>query len=401
MNPLVPKCRFVYTIMVRFLVVFVALSLTGCHSRAQTQQEATPTESSPIESSLASVNDAVSHGRQNAITRAVEQASHAVVSINVISVIQVQARDPFAAFFNDPIFRQFFSEQRTRRVEQEVQNLGSGFVISPDGYIVTNHHVAGNATKVTVSLPSGRTLPAELIGSDKASDLALIKVESDEPLPYLSFTADESPIVGEWVIALGNPLNLFQASEPTVTVGVVSGLKRDLGNHDGQFLYDMIQTDASINQGNSGGPLLNALGEVIGVNTVIVSQTGGSIGLGFAIPAARSRRIIEELKETGQVDRSYYDGLHFVNITSQIVSALKLENQQGILIADVDERSPASDAGIQAYDVITAVAGKQVRDTDEYIARIFDYRPGDTVTYSLLRDGQPTQVILRLGRQDN
>lgn len=387
----------------RLLAGILLVTVAGCQSRAQTQQLPGTLQTATSETSLSEANDAVSQSRQNAITRAVEHASQAVVSINVISinVIEVQSHDPFAGFFNDPFFRQFFSEQRTRRVEQEVQNLGSGFVISPDGYIVTNHHVAGNATKVTVSLASGRTLPARLIGSDKASDLALVKVESDEPLPYLDFTTDKAPIVGEWAIALGNPLNLFQASEPTVTVGVVSGLERDLGNYDGQFLYNMIQTDASINQGNSGGPLLNALGEVIGVNTVIVSQSGGSIGLGFAIPAARAQRIIAELRSSGQVDRAYYTGLHFVNITSQIVSALKLENRQGILIADVDNDSPAQRAGLKAYDVIVAVEDEQIRDTDEYIARIFDFRPGDTIAYDILREGQPLRLRLEIGRQDN
>ena len=335
------------------------------------------------------------------LTRAVDRASKAVVSINVISVNVVEVRDPFAGFFDDPFFRQFFSPQRTRQVEQEVQNLGSGFVISSDGYIVTNHHVAGNATKVTVSLADGQTLPAQLIGSDKASDLALIKVDSDESLPFLNFAAEQEPIVGEWAIALGNPLNLFQRSEPTVTVGVVSGLQRDLGNHDGHFLYDMIQTDASINQGNSGGPLLNAMGDVIGVNTVIVSQSGGSIGLGFAIPASRAQRIVEELRINGKVDRAYYTGIHFTPITSQIVSALNLKNRQGILIADVDESSPANVAGLQPYDVIAAVEGELIRDTDEYRARIYDFRPGDAITYDILRDGQPLKIVMEIGRQNN
>ncbi|MDE2731171.1 MAG: trypsin-like peptidase domain-containing protein [Bacteroidota bacterium] len=383
--------------MVRLLAGILLFTLTGCQSRAQ-QQPASPTPALRTE-----VNEAVSQSRQNAITRAVEHASQAVVSINVISinVIEVQSRDPFAGFFNDPFFSQFFSEQRTRRVEQEVQNLGSGFVISPDGYIVTNHHVAGNATKVTVSLASGRTLPARLVGSDKASDLALIKVDPDEPLPHLNFSSEPDPIVGEWAIALGNPLNLFQASEPTVTVGVVSGLRRDLGNHDGQLFYDMIQTDASINQGNSGGPLLNALGEVIGVNTVIVSQSGGSIGLGFAIPAARAQRIIEELRLNGRVDRAYYTGLKAVNLTDQIVAALRLETRQGILVVELDEDSPALHAGLSQYDVITAVEDEPIRDTDEYVARLYDFRPGDTITHDILREGQPLRLELNIGRLRN
>ena len=387
--------------LVRILAGIILLAATGCQSRAQPQQVDGSPQATASEASLSDVNESVAQSRQNAITRAVDRASKAVVSINVISVNVVEVRNPFAGFFDDPFFGQFFSPQRTQQVEQEVQNLGSGFVISPDGYIVTNHHVAGNATRVTVSLGDGQTLPAQLIGSDEASDLALIKVDSDESLPFLKFAAEQEPIVGEWAIALGNPLNLFQRSEPTVTVGVVSGLQRDLGNHDGHFLYDMIQTDASINQGNSGGPLLNAMGDVIGVNTVIVSQSGGSIGLGFAIPASRAKRIVEELRINGKVDRAYYTGIHFTPITSQIVSALNLENRQGILIADVDENSPASVAGLQPYDVIAAVEGELIRDTDEYRARIYDFRPGDAITYDILRDGQPLRIVMEIGRQDN
>ena len=387
--------------LVRILAGIILLAATGCQSRAQPQQVDGSAQATASDASLSDVNESVAQSRQNAITRAVDRASKAVVSINVISVNVVEVRDPFAGFFDDPFFRQFFSPQRTRQVEQEVQNLGSGFVISSDGYIVTNHHVAGNATKVTVSLADGQTLPAQLIGSDKASDLALIKVDSDESLPFLNFAAEQEPIVGEWAIALGNPLNLFQRSEPTVTVGVVSGLQRDLGNHDGHFLYDMIQTDASINQGNSGGPLLNAMGDVIGVNTVIVSQSGGSIGLGFAIPASRAQRIVEELRINGKVDRAYYTGIHFTPITSQIVSALNLKNRQGILIADVDESSPANVAGLQPYDVIAAVEGELIRDTDEYRARIYDFRPGDAITYDILRDGQPLKIVMEIGRQNN
>ena len=385
--------------MIRYLAVLLILASTGCQSNAQSQKPI----SHPSEDPTSNINIAVTESRQNAITRAVERASQAVVSINVISVnvIQVQTRDPFAHFFNDPFFGPFFSEQRSRLIEREVENLGSGFVISPDGYIVTNHHVAGNARKVTVSLPSGKTLPAQLIGSDKASDLALIKVDPDEPLPYVSFSTDMAPIVGEWAIALGNPLNLFRAAEPTVTVGVVSALGRDLGNHEGRFLYNMIQTDASINQGNSGGPLLNALGEVIGVNTAIVSRSGGSIGLGFAVPAARAQRIIDELRSNGKVDRAYYTGLHFVNITKQIAEAIDWDNAHGILIAEVDPRSPASTAGLLPYDVISFVDGEPIRDTDEYIARMYDFRPGDTIVYDIIREGKPLEISLQIGRKEN
>lgn len=383
--------------MERFLVL-VHLSLTiilvGCQQNVRSQAQQVSPEST------AAVNESITLSRQTAITRAVETATPAIVSINVIELQQVRYRDPFADFFQDPFFGQFFSERQSRIIERRVQNLGSGFVISPDGYIVTNHHVAGNATKVTVSLTDGQTLDAELIGADKATDLALLKISPDRPLEYLRFSESPEPIVGEWAIALGNPFGLFEAAAPSVTVGVVSAAERDLGSKDGRIYHDMIQTDAAINRGNSGGPLINSLGEVIGVNAAIYSESGGSVGLGFAVPAARAQRIISELRETGQVDRSYYTGISFVAVTAQIAEALELEDTRGILVADVDSGSPAEEAGLLPYDLIVALQDESISNHDDYIARIFDFRPGDVITYHVLRNNRRVQLSLQLGRRE-
>ncbi|MXX97892.1 MAG: trypsin-like serine protease [Rhodothermaceae bacterium] len=383
--------------MERFLV-FVHLSLAiillGCQQNVRSQAQLVSPEST------ATINDSITLSRQTAITRAVETATPAIVSINVIELQQVRYRDPFADLFQDPFFGQFFSERQSRIIERRVQNLGSGFVISPDGYIVTNHHVAGNATKVTVSLTDGQTLDAELIGADKATDLALLKISPDRPLDYLRFSESPEPIVGEWAIALGNPFGLFEAAAPSVTVGVVSAAKRDLGSKDGRIYHDMIQTDAAINRGNSGGPLINALGEVIGVNAAIYSESGGSVGLGFAVPAARAQRIINELRETGRVDRSYYTGISFVAVTAQIAEALDLEDTRGILIADVDSGSPAEEAGLLPYDLIVGLQDESISNHDDYVARIFDFRPGDVITYHVLRDNRKVQLSLQIGRRE-
>jgi serine protease Do len=328
----------------------------------------------------------------------VERATPAVVSINVISVQRVRVRDPF---YDDPFFRQFFGQMRPRYRERAVQNIGSGFVLTPDGYVVTNDHVAGNATEISVSFPDGKTLDAELIGSDPYSDLALLKVDPDSPLPHLPFAEDGTPIVGEWVVALGNPFGLFEAAEPTVTVGVVSAVGRNLSiSRDGRIYTDMIQTDAAINRGNSGGPLVNALGEVIGVNTAIYSEDGGSIGIGFAVPARKAQRILDELRANGEVDRSYYTGLYGRDVNERIAAGLDLDEVRGILVANVEPGSPAYEAGFAPYDVIVALQGERVNDQNEFLARLYDFRPEDRVNIGIIRDGKRETLTLVIGRRD-
>ena len=383
------------------LVFLVAASL-GCNQDAQSQR----TDGGALQSVAQSdttverANESIYNSRQTAITRAVESASPAVVSVNVTQVQQVRYRDPFSGF-SDPWFEYFFGRrQRERVMEREVQNLGSGFVISPDGYIVTNDHVAGNATEITVAFPDGKQLPGRLIGSDPVSDIALVKVDPEEDLPHLSFSDGGGSIVGEWVIALGNPFGLFEAAEPTVTVGVVSATGRDLeSTQDGRVYRDMIQTDAAINRGNSGGPLVNAVGEVIGVNSAIYSQTGGSVGIGFAVPSEKVVRIIEELRENGSVDRSLYTGLRVSTVDARIARALDLDAVRGVLVRDVDPGSPAEDAGFAPYDVIVSVEGEAIGDHTDVAARLYDFRPGDRITFGVIRDGDMRDISMRLGRQ--
>lgn len=383
------------------LLLFV-VTFSGCnnHARSQQQTDAPAATPQPQRVQMPAGEVGIFQSRRNAITRAVEAATPAIVSVNVIEVQRVRYRDPFADFFNDPVFRRYFENRRSRVIERQVQNLGSGFVISPDGYIVTNDHVVGNATKITVSFPDGQTLDAQLIGGDQASDLALVKVDPEEPLAYLAFEEESGPIVGEWAIALGNPFGLFEAAEPSVTVGVVSAAGRDLGSQQGRIYRDMIQTDASINRGNSGGPLVNALGEVIGVNTAIYSESGGSVGLGFAVPAAKVQGIIDELRENGEVDRSYYTGLRGVDVNQRIARALSLEDTNGILVADVDPESPADEAGFLPYDIIISLQGEAVAKMSDYVARLYDFRPGDTLLCIVLRDGERLELNMQIGRQE-
>lgn len=372
----------------RFSMLIPLMMLSaGCQQSVQSQQVG----AADTARSLARAADDISSTRQNAITRAVQAASPAVVSISVVQRVRYQ--DPFA----DPFFDFFFGGQRQRLRERQVQGVGSGFVITSDGYIVTNDHVAGQGDVITVAFPNGQTLRAELVGTDPASDLALLKVNPEEPLEHLSLDDVSDPIVGEWCIALGNPFGLFEASDPTVTVGVVSATGRDLAPQEGRLYRDMIQTDAAINRGNSGGPLINALGQVIGVNTAIISQTGGSVGIGFAVPVGRVVRVVAELKENGFVDRSYYTGLTGRNVTPRIARALGLSTVEGVFVEDVAPGSPADQAGFLPYDVIVAVQGEAIANQTDFAARLYDFRPGDRLLFSVRRDGKIANLTMRLG----
>ena len=384
--------------MSRLFLVLLSLGIISCSQQAQSQQAVESTPVTENEDLLEQTNDRLFESRQNAITRAIEKASPAVVSVNVIEVQRFRYSDPFAG---DPWMEFFFGRRRSRIYERQVQSVGSGFVISPDGYIVTNEHVAHNAAQITVALMDGSTLEAELIGRDEVTDLALLKVEPGEPLPHLEFTESGQPIPGEWAIALGNPFGLFEASEPTVTVGVISGVGRDFQPQENRIYRDMIQTDASINQGNSGGPLINALGEVIGVNTFIYSQSGGSIGLGFAVPAYKVREIVDELKRNGQVDRSYYTGLRGFDVNSRIARALGMTEVKGFIVRDVDPNSPAETAGFKAYDVVLGFDDEPIDNQLDLAARLYDFRPGDVVRIDVLRDGRMIRLTMQIGRQSS
>ena len=340
------------------------------------------------------LQDSITSGRMNAITLAVQQATPAVVSVNITQTQQIRVNP-----YNDPFYDFFFGRQRSRVLERQVQSMGSGFVISPSGYIVTNDHVAGNASAITIAFPDGTTLPAELVGSDPGTDLALLKVTPERPLPHLSFELDGGPIVGEWSIALGNPFGLFEASDPTVTVGVVSATGRDLQPQDNRFYRDMIQTDAAINRGNSGGPLLNARGRVIGVNTAIFTETGGSVGIGFAVPAEKAVRILEEIRDKGFVDRAYYTGLQGRTLPPRWAQALGISEARGVVVEEVDPGSPADLAGFLPYDVIRTFEGERVDTREDFLAYLFEFRPGETVSLGVLRNGTIIPIEMELGSQ--
>jgi serine protease Do len=286
-----------------------------------------------------------------------------------------------------------------------IESLGSGFLISPDGYLVTNEHVVEDANKILVTLPGGKRYNAEVIGTDHVSDIAFLKIEGDN-FPFIKIGNSANLIIGEWVIALGNPFGLFEINDqPTVTVGIISAVNRDWGKTESNRLYlDMIQTDAAINTGNSGGPLVNALGEVIGMNTFIFTGNKyreGSIGIGFAIPINRIMEIVEQIKGKGGIDRNYWFGFKVQSLNKLIIRALKLKIKDGAIVNRVFTGSSADKSGLQPGDIITEVNNQKIKDAEnlQNILDNMDLQVGDRITLHIVRDNENKKIILKLERK--
>ncbi len=379
------------SILVGLLFLSHSIMIAGCSkepSDSFLQEYHTQTQSPEI----LQANADISNSRHNAITETVKKASPAIVGINITEVRQV-GYNPFGSAFRDPFFDQFFNNFRKQYSKKmEVRSLGSGFLISSDGYIVTNDHVAGNASKVVVTLTNGEKYNAEIIGSDPVSDVALLKIKGKN-LPFLTFANSDEVIVGEWSIAFGNPFGLFDINaRPTVTVGVVSNVGVSF-SQENRIYKNMIQTDAAISSGNSGGPLLNASGEVIGVNTVIYStsqnsQGAGSIGIGFAVPINRVKNIAEQLKEHGKIDRDFNPGLIVQQIDDNIAKYFKLDKTDGVVVIEVKSGSSAEKSGIEPGDIILKVDNTLIHKDDDLVIAINDGVVGQTLKIEILRSGE-------------
>ena len=309
---------------------------------------------------------------------------------------EYRTRNPF---WDDPLFRELFPE-RSHPQPVPVQNLGSGFVVSSDGYIVTNEHVVHNATEVVVTTTAGDKHQAQIVGADYYSDIALLKIDASN-LPAAAFGNSDSVIIGEWAIALGNPFGLFSIGDkPSVTVGVISARDRDFKRtREGRLYKDMIQTDASINRGNSGGPLVNSLGQVIGMSTLIFTEGGGgSLGIGFAIPVNRIKQIVDELRASGGVNRNYWTGLAIQNLDRLVAASMGLPGTDGVLVTDVEPDSPGAKAGFQVADVIMAINQQSVNSYNAVRAYLEneDLRVGDELTFTVYRDGKMVDLYLQL-----
>jgi len=290
-----------------------------------------------------------------------------------------------------PALRDFFGApgQQQQPPPGPMRSQGSGFIISADGYIVTNNHVIAGAEKIEVVLGDDRQFVAQLIGTDPATDIALLKIEADQSLPMVEWGSSDDLQIGEWVVAIGNPFGLGG----TVTAGIVSARSRNInsGPYD-----DFIQTDAAINRGNSGGPLFNAPGEVVGVNTAIFSPTGGSVGIGFAVPSMVAQRIVEDLREDGSVERGWL-GVQAQPLDDALKAALGLDDESGALLAQVTEGSPAAEAGLRVGDVITRIGAAEVGDPRSLTFAVADLETGEPVEVTYLRDGQQATAEVVIG----
>lgn len=340
--------------------------------------------------------DDIGDSRRNAIVTAIERAAPAVVSVNV-ELVRAQRRLP-------PMFDEFWDlfdmPRPTYRVQtRRMNSVGSGFIFSPQGHIITNWHVIEGADAVvSVTLPDGRELPVEVVGADERTDVAVLRAKDAAKVPSIGFGDSDDLLTGEWVIAIGNPFGtLMKDPQPTVCVGVVSANHRRVSSSigDGERLYQgMIQTDAAINPGNSGGPLVNARGQVVGVNTMIFSQSGGSVGLGFAIPINRARRVAEEIIQYGR-RRDPWAGFKVEDVQSlppQILADLGVQVDHGCIVRNILKTAPAYQAGLQPGDVILGINGNRVDNATDIDFVIWDLFIGDRCTLEVNRKGKTGTV---------
>lgn len=334
----------------------------------------------------------------NSFADMIEKASPSVVKISMTRVIKAseqkdgQGGNPFG---NDPFFQQFFGGRGMQKPrDQREEGLGSGIIVSANGYILTNNHVVEKASKLEVTLSDGRDFTAKLIGADPQTDVAVIKIDSSD-LPTMPFANSEAARVGDLCFAIGNPFG----QDHTVTMGIVSAKGRTLER--GTYIQNFIQTDASINPGNSGGALINADGRLIGMNTMILTGgssmggEGGNVGIGFAVPSNMAKQVMDQIIKTGKVSRGYM-GVSLENLTPDLATAFGMKEAKGAVVADITPGAPGAKAGLKSMDVITAINGKKVEGSDDLTMDVISHQPGETVTLDVVRDGKPITVQVTL-----
>jgi serine protease Do len=390
------------------LLLFGGTQLASCAPAEKPEPAApasAPSRAVNVAPIYANADDAINASRRNAITQAVEVCSPAVVGINVTEIREEVYRSPFS-MFDDPFFERFFGGP-TQRHRYQVKGVGSGFIISADGYILTNHHVAGTASKVVITMTDGSKHDAKVVGSDLVADVALLKIDANN-LPYLKLANSDNVMVGEWSIAFGNPFGLFEVNaKPTVTVGVISnkGVSFTQTDESGEerVYRGMLQTDAAISSGNSGGPLVNSDGEVVGINTVIYSTAqssrgAGSIGIGFAIPINRVKWVVDKIRERGKIDRNYWTGLKVAPLDEETAQYYRVDRTDGVLVTRVAGGSPADKAGIEPGDVIVAVGDEPVMDLEDLNVLLLDGEAGQKLKIKVDRGSSTREMEITLSK---
>jgi serine protease Do len=327
----------------------------------------------------------------------IEKASPAVVKISMTRVVKASEQQSNNPFLSDPFFRQFFGPNARPRDQRE-EGLGSGIIVSPSGFILTNNHVVDKATSLKVQLSDGRDFSAKVVGKDAQTDVAVVKIDAGN-LPTLPFANSDAARVGDLCFAIGNPFG----QDHTVTMGIVSAKNRTLER--GTYIQNFIQTDAAINPGNSGGALINAKGELIGMNTMILTGGGasfgeeaGNIGIGFAVPSNLAKQVMDQIEKSGKVSRGYI-GVSLQDLTPELGQHFGVKDSKGAVIADVTPDGPGAKAGLKQGDVITAIDGKKVGGSDDLTMDVISHEPGSTVTLDVVRNGQPTTVKVTLGQR--
>jgi len=331
--------------------------------------------------------DGDSNPAGSGLSSAAKKAMPTVVNVFTSTVVN----SPIHPFMDDPRFRFFFGDPQDAE-PQSNSSLGSGVIVSPEGYILTNHHVVEAADQIEVALADGRKAKAHVIGSDPETDLAVIKIELPGKLPAITFGHSERAQVGDMVLAIGNPFGVGQ----TVTMGIISALKRD---HLGLSTFEnFIQTDAAINPGNSGGALVDVDGNLIGINSAIYSQNGGSLGIGFAVPVSTAKKTMEQIIQHGSVTRGWI-GASVQELTPELAESFKLGDLKGVLITDVMNDSPADIAGVKTGDILVSIDGKAINNWSTMLETVANLPPGKAVPIRLVRNGAETVVQVKIGKR--
>ena len=356
---------------IKLLTLLILISLTGC-SREEPVNLPPPSTPPPTTST----------GVRTSFAEIVDKVSPAVVTIRTESRVRAPEQFPF---MDDPFFRRFFGDRLPQPPDQLQRGLGSGVIVSTDGFVLTNHHVIDGAQQIEVELREQRSVNAKLIGSDPPSDLAVLKIEQ-AGLSALALADSDKVQVGDVVLAIGNPLGIGQ----TVTMGIISAKSRRTGLSNGSF-EDFLQTDAPINRGNSGGALVDSSGNLVGINSQILSPSGGSIGIGFAIPSNMARDVLDQLVKNGKVRRGHL-GIVVQPVTQEIASSLGLSSPRGVIVSQVQGGSAAERAGLKQGDVILALNGNPVSDPNSFRNDIAATPPGQTVTLRIWRDGSEQEL---------